>query len=175
MLYFPFRAVRRSAADAPLKAKALRGSRSRSVTTITPAMLWSRERSPYRSRSVRTSMDRRPWSRRWPPGRATRHAGCGSHRRRERLDPSAGIAAAHGIEMSSHLLPEISAHLLAASPTCHYLEYVDWADPILDPRGAAADPGWPRTRSGPSGHRTHVEIGSREGTVAGPLISHHQQ
>jgi hypothetical protein len=39
-----------------------------------------------------------------------------------------------------------------------------------DPPGAAADPGWPRTRSGPSGHRTHVEIGSREGPVAGPLI-----
>ena len=45
---------------------------------------------------------------------------------------AAGIAAAHGIEMSSHLLPEISAHLLAASPTCRYLEYVDWADAILE-------------------------------------------
>jgi mandelate racemase len=45
---------------------------------------------------------------------------------------AAGIAAAHGIEISSHLLPEISAHLLAASPTCHYLEYVDWADAILE-------------------------------------------
>jgi mandelate racemase len=45
---------------------------------------------------------------------------------------AAGIAAAHGIEMSSHLLPEISAHLLAATPTCHYLEYVDWADAILE-------------------------------------------
>ena len=45
---------------------------------------------------------------------------------------AAGIAAAHGIEISSHLLPEISAHLLAASPTCHYLEYVDWADTILE-------------------------------------------
>ena len=45
---------------------------------------------------------------------------------------AAGIAAAHGIAMSSHLLPEISAHLLAASPTCHYLEYVDWADAILE-------------------------------------------
>jgi mandelate racemase len=45
---------------------------------------------------------------------------------------AAGIAAAHGIEMSSHLLPEISVHLLAASPTCHYLEYVDWADAILE-------------------------------------------
>src|SRR5215471_17331061 len=45
---------------------------------------------------------------------------------------AAGIAAAHRIEMSSHLLPEISAHLLAATPTCHYLEYVDWADAILE-------------------------------------------
>jgi hypothetical protein len=45
---------------------------------------------------------------------------------------AAGIAAAHGIEMSSHRLPEISAHLLAASPTRHYLEYVDWADAILE-------------------------------------------
>lgn len=45
---------------------------------------------------------------------------------------AAGIAAAHRIEMSSHLLPEISVHLLAATPTCHYLEYVDWADAILE-------------------------------------------
>jgi mandelate racemase len=33
--------------------------------------------------------------------------------------------------MSSHLFPEVSAHLLAASPTRHWLEYVDWAAPIL--------------------------------------------
>ena len=33
--------------------------------------------------------------------------------------------------MSSHLFPEASAHLLAATPTCHYLEYVDWADALL--------------------------------------------
>jgi mandelate racemase len=44
---------------------------------------------------------------------------------------AAGIAAARGIEMSSHLFPEVSAHLLAATPTCHFLEYVDWANPIL--------------------------------------------
>ena len=25
----------------------------------------------------------------------------------------------------------MSCHLLAATPTCHWLEYVDWADPIL--------------------------------------------
>jgi mandelate racemase len=25
----------------------------------------------------------------------------------------------------------VSAHLLAATPTCHFLEYMDWADKIL--------------------------------------------
>ena len=45
---------------------------------------------------------------------------------------AAGIAAASGIEMSSHLLPELSVHLLAASPTAHWIEYVDWADAILE-------------------------------------------
>jgi mandelate racemase len=44
---------------------------------------------------------------------------------------AAKLAAAHGIKMSSHLFPEVSAHLLAATPTCHFLEYVDWADPIV--------------------------------------------
>ena len=44
---------------------------------------------------------------------------------------AAGLAAAHGIEMSSHLFPEVSAHLLAATPTAHWLEYVDWAAPLL--------------------------------------------
>jgi mandelate racemase len=33
--------------------------------------------------------------------------------------------------MSSHLFPEVSAHLLAVTPTAHWLEYVDWAAPIL--------------------------------------------
>ena len=44
---------------------------------------------------------------------------------------AAGMAAAHGIEMSSHLVPEVSVHLLAATPSAHWLEYVDWADAIL--------------------------------------------
>jgi mandelate racemase len=44
---------------------------------------------------------------------------------------AAALAAAHGIEMSSHLFPEVSAHLLAATPTAHWLEYMDWAAPIL--------------------------------------------
>jgi mandelate racemase len=41
------------------------------------------------------------------------------------------LAASAGIEISSHLFPEASAHLLAASPTAQWLEYVDWANPIL--------------------------------------------
>ena len=43
---------------------------------------------------------------------------------------AAGIAEAHGIPMSSHLMPEVSAELLAATPTAHWLEYVDWTDAI---------------------------------------------
>jgi len=35
------------------------------------------------------------------------------------------------MEMSSHLFPEASCHLLAATPTCHWLEFVDWAAPVL--------------------------------------------
>jgi mandelate racemase len=44
---------------------------------------------------------------------------------------AAAVAAARGIEMSSHLFPEVSAHLLAATPTAHWLEYMDWAAPVL--------------------------------------------
>lgn len=44
---------------------------------------------------------------------------------------AAALAQAAGVEMSSHLFPEISAHLLAVTPTCQWLEYVDWADAIL--------------------------------------------
>jgi mandelate racemase len=44
---------------------------------------------------------------------------------------AAQLAAAQSVKMSSHLFPEVSAHLLAATPTGHYLEYVDWADVLL--------------------------------------------
>lgn len=44
---------------------------------------------------------------------------------------AAALAEANGLPVSSHLFPEISAHLLAVTPTCHWLEYVDWANPIL--------------------------------------------
>ena len=45
---------------------------------------------------------------------------------------AAALAQAAGMEMSSHLFPEASCHLLAVTPTCHWLEYVDWADPVLE-------------------------------------------
>jgi mandelate racemase len=45
---------------------------------------------------------------------------------------AAALAQGAGLEMSSHLFPEASCHLLAVTPTCHWLEYVDWADPILE-------------------------------------------
>ncbi|HYL89743.1 MAG TPA: enolase C-terminal domain-like protein [Burkholderiales bacterium] len=44
---------------------------------------------------------------------------------------AAALAQGAGAEMSSHLFPEVSCHLLAATATCHWLEYVDWANPVL--------------------------------------------
>ena len=44
---------------------------------------------------------------------------------------ASALAVEHKVPMSSHLYPEISAHLLATTPTRHWLEYVDWANPIL--------------------------------------------
>ena len=44
---------------------------------------------------------------------------------------AADIARDAGMKMSSHLFPEVSSHLLAVTPTCDWLEYVDWAAPLL--------------------------------------------
>ena len=44
---------------------------------------------------------------------------------------AAGIASATGVQLSNHLYPEFSAHLMCATPTAHWLEWVDWACPIL--------------------------------------------
>ncbi len=44
---------------------------------------------------------------------------------------AAALAETAGLPLSSHIFPEISAHLLAVSPTGDWLEYVDWANPIL--------------------------------------------
>ena len=45
---------------------------------------------------------------------------------------AAKLAEINRMHMSSHLFPEVSAHLLAATPTAHYLEYVDWADVLVE-------------------------------------------
>ena len=39
---------------------------------------------------------------------------------------SAKLAAKRGVKVSSHLYPEISAHLLSSIKNAHYLEYADW-------------------------------------------------
>jgi mandelate racemase len=44
---------------------------------------------------------------------------------------AAALAGAAGIEMSSHLYPEVSAHLLRVAESGHWLEWQDWAHPIL--------------------------------------------
>ena len=45
---------------------------------------------------------------------------------------AAALAQGAGLEMSSHLFPEASCQLLAVTPTCHWLEFVDWAEPVLE-------------------------------------------
>ena len=44
---------------------------------------------------------------------------------------SASIAGAAGIPMSTHLYPEIGAHVMRVTETAHWLEWQDWANPIL--------------------------------------------
>jgi len=44
---------------------------------------------------------------------------------------AAAITSAAGIPMSTHLYPEMSAHLMRVTDTAHWLEWQDWADPIL--------------------------------------------
>jgi mandelate racemase len=44
---------------------------------------------------------------------------------------SAPISAGAGIQVSTHLYPEVAAHLMRVTETAHWLEWQDWADPIL--------------------------------------------
>jgi mandelate racemase len=46
---------------------------------------------------------------------------------------ASAIAEQHSLPMSSHIFQEFSAHVLAVSPTAHYLERMDLAGPILEP------------------------------------------
>ena len=44
---------------------------------------------------------------------------------------AAAIAGAAGHPLSSHLYPEVSAHLLRASESADWLEYRDWGNPLI--------------------------------------------
>jgi mandelate racemase len=44
---------------------------------------------------------------------------------------SVPIAAAAGIQVSTHLYPEVAAHLMRVTETAHWLEWQDWANPVL--------------------------------------------
>jgi mandelate racemase len=44
---------------------------------------------------------------------------------------AAAIAGAAGIPMSTHLYPEVAAHMMRVTETAHWLEWQDWAEPIL--------------------------------------------
>ncbi|MGI9504692.1 MAG: enolase C-terminal domain-like protein, partial [Geminicoccaceae bacterium] len=52
---------------------------------------------------------------------------------------SAALADAAGLQMSTHLYPEVSAHLMRATPTAHWLEWQDWANPIIEEPFEVAD------------------------------------
>jgi mandelate racemase len=44
---------------------------------------------------------------------------------------AAAIAGAAGAPISTHLYPEFAAHLMRVTETAHWLEWQDWAEPVL--------------------------------------------
>jgi mandelate racemase len=44
---------------------------------------------------------------------------------------AAAIAGAAGIPVSTHLYPEVGAHMMRVTETAHWLEWQDWANPVL--------------------------------------------
>lgn len=44
---------------------------------------------------------------------------------------AAALCQSRGLRVSNHLWPEVSAQLLAVTPTAHWLEYVDWWNAVL--------------------------------------------
>jgi mandelate racemase len=44
---------------------------------------------------------------------------------------AAAIAGAAGVPMSTHLYPEVAAHVMRVTETAHWLEWQNWANPIL--------------------------------------------
>jgi mandelate racemase len=52
---------------------------------------------------------------------------------------AAAIAGAAGVPMSTHLYPEFAAQVMRVTETAHWLEWQDWADPILQNRYEVRD------------------------------------
>ncbi|MFT5176112.1 MAG: mandelate racemase [Gammaproteobacteria bacterium] len=52
---------------------------------------------------------------------------------------AAAIAGVAGIPMSTHLYPEVAAHVLRVTETAHWLEWQNWVDPILQQPYAVKD------------------------------------
>ncbi len=52
------------------------------------------------------------------------------------------VAEHYNLKFSTHLFPEVSAHLMNVTPTSHWLEYVDWANPILKDTGFKIEKGY---------------------------------
>ena len=44
---------------------------------------------------------------------------------------AAAIAGTAGIPISTHLYPKVAAHVMRVTETAHWLEWQDWADPVL--------------------------------------------
>jgi mandelate racemase len=44
---------------------------------------------------------------------------------------AAAIAGTAGVPISTHLYPEVAAHVMRVTETAHWLEWQDWANPIL--------------------------------------------
>ncbi len=44
---------------------------------------------------------------------------------------AAGIAGAAGVPVSTHLYPEVGAHVMRVTETAHWLEWQDWTEPVL--------------------------------------------
>ena len=44
---------------------------------------------------------------------------------------SEAIAGAAGVPMSTHLYPEVAAHVMRVTETAHWLEWQDWVNPVL--------------------------------------------
>ncbi len=52
---------------------------------------------------------------------------------------AAAIAGTAGIPMSTHLYPEVAAHVMRVTETGHWLEWQDWIDPLLQKPYRIAD------------------------------------